>query len=127
MARGSDREELYRRCDLRFDRMIADGALDEARTIYALGLDATLPAMRAVGLPHLVATSLEDYEARALKFARDPFLLTVCKRYLLDNRTTLPLFDTARFTRHIEAAYTTMWETWQRGEAPQAFAVAPIG
>jgi predicted O-linked N-acetylglucosamine transferase (SPINDLY family) len=83
--------------------------------------------LRAVGLPHLVATSLEDYEARALKFARDPFLLTVCKRYLLDNRTTLPLFDTARFTRHLEAAYTTMWETWQRGEAPQAFAVAPIG
>jgi protein O-GlcNAc transferase len=83
--------------------------------------------LRAVGLPHLVATSLEDYEARALKFARDPFLLTVCKRYLLDNRMTLPLFDTARFTRHIEAAYTTMWETWQRGEAPQAFAVAPIG
>jgi tRNA dimethylallyltransferase len=50
-----DREELYRRCDLRFDRMIADGALDEARTIYALGLDATLPAMRAVGLPPLIA------------------------------------------------------------------------
>lgn len=83
--------------------------------------------LRAVGLPQLVATSLEDYEARALKFAREPFQLAICKRHLLDNRTTLPLFNTERFARHIEAAYTTMWETWQRGEAPQAFAVAPIG
>jgi predicted O-linked N-acetylglucosamine transferase (SPINDLY family) len=82
--------------------------------------------LRAVGLPHLVATSLEDYEARALRFAREPVQLAICKRHLLDNRMSLPLFDTARFTRHIEAAYTTMWETWQRGEPPQAFAVAPI-
>jgi protein O-GlcNAc transferase len=36
------------------------------------------------------------------------------------------LFNTERFTRHIEAAYTTMWETWQRGEAPKSFSVEPI-
>jgi Tfp pilus assembly protein PilF len=42
------------------------------------------------------------------------------------NRDTYPLFDTARFTRHIEAAYTTMWERQQRGERPEAFAVKPI-
>lgn len=82
--------------------------------------------LRAVGLPHLVATSLEEYEARALRFAREPLQLALCKRHLLDNRNTLPLFNPERFAKHIEAAYTTMWETWQRGEAPQAFAVAPI-
>jgi hypothetical protein len=32
---------------------------------------------------------------------------------------------TARFTRHIEAAYTTTWERYQRGEAPKAFAAEP--
>jgi hypothetical protein len=37
------------------------------------------------------------------------------------------LFKTARFARHIEAAYSTMWERHQRGEPPQAFAVTPIG
>ena len=36
------------------------------------------------------------------------------------------VFDTVRFTRHLEAAYTTMWETWQRGEQPKTFSVEPI-
>ncbi len=50
-----ERPELYRRCDTRFDRMIAEGAIEEARAIEALGLDPALPAMRAVGLPPLLA------------------------------------------------------------------------
>ncbi len=50
-----DRAELYRRSDARFDAMIAEGAIDEARAIAALGLDPSLPAMRAVGLPPLLA------------------------------------------------------------------------
>lgn len=50
-----DREALYARCDLRFDRMIEAGALDEARAMAALALDPTLPAMRAVGAPELFA------------------------------------------------------------------------
>ena len=45
-----ERAELYRRCDARFDAMIAEGAIEEARAVAALGLDASLPAMRAVGL-----------------------------------------------------------------------------
>jgi protein O-GlcNAc transferase len=82
--------------------------------------------LRAVGLPELVATSLEDYEALALKLAHDPSFLQAIRAKLAHNRDTYPLFDTARFTRHIEAAYVTMWERYQRGEEPQAFAVAPI-
>jgi hypothetical protein len=35
------------------------------------------------------------------------------------------LFDTDRFRRHIESAYVTMWEIWQRGEKPRAFEVGP--
>jgi tRNA dimethylallyltransferase len=50
-----ERAELYRRCDLRFDAMIAGGAVEEARAIDALGLDPALPATRAVGLPPLIA------------------------------------------------------------------------
>jgi predicted O-linked N-acetylglucosamine transferase (SPINDLY family) len=37
-----------------------------------------------------------------------------------------PLFDTARFARHIETAYETMWERWKRGEAPAGFSVDPV-
>jgi len=79
--------------------------------------------LTAAGLPELITTSLEDYEAAALKLARDPALLASFRARLAGNRTTCPLFDAARLTRHIEAAYTTMWERYQRGEAPQAFAV----
>ena len=82
--------------------------------------------LRAVGLPELVTTTLEDYEALALKLAREPSFLAAIKAKLAHNRDTHPLFDTVRYTRHIEAAYINMWERYQRGEAPAAFAVEKI-
>ncbi len=78
----------------------------------------------AVGLPELIAGSLADYEGLALALARDPARLTALRAKLARNRDVFPLFDTARFTRHMEAAYTTMWERAQRGEPPQSFAVS---
>jgi predicted O-linked N-acetylglucosamine transferase (SPINDLY family) len=80
----------------------------------------------AIGLPELITGSLEDYEARALTLARDPALLAGLRERLARNRDVFPLFDTERFTRHIEAAYTAMWERAQRSEPPQGFAVEPI-
>lgn len=80
-------------------------------------------ALNAVGLPELVANSLETYEALALKLARDASALAAVKAKLAGNRGTFPLFDTARFTLHLEAAYTAMWERTQRGEPPASFAV----
>jgi predicted O-linked N-acetylglucosamine transferase (SPINDLY family) len=83
--------------------------------------------LRAVGLPELVTQSLADYEALALKLAREPSLLGSLRVRLARNRATCPLFDTARFTRNIESAYTTIWERTRRGESPQSFAVeAPV-
>ena len=49
------REDLYVRCNDRFDRMMAQGALDEVAALVALGLDPTLPAMKALGVPELAA------------------------------------------------------------------------
>ena len=46
------REALYARIDARFDAMLARGALDEARALA--GLDPTLPAARALGVPTLL-------------------------------------------------------------------------
>jgi protein O-GlcNAc transferase len=71
----------------------------------------------------LVTHSLAEYEARALLLARDPSALAEVKEKLLRNRTTQPLFDTARFTRHLETAYTRMMERHRGGEPPMAFAV----
>ena len=83
--------------------------------------------LHAVGVPELVTSNLEDYQALALKLARDPALLAEIKAKLAQNRNTCPLFNPDRFARHIEFAYTTMWETWQRGEGPKSFSVEPIG
>jgi predicted O-linked N-acetylglucosamine transferase (SPINDLY family) len=82
--------------------------------------------LKAAGLPELVATSLEQYEAMALALARDPGRLASIKEKLARNRGTCPLFNTRRFTRHIEAAYVTMWEQSQRGQRPSGFAVPAI-
>ena len=81
--------------------------------------------LNAVGVPELVTTSLADYEALALRLADDPALLATIRTKLAENRNTYALFDTERFRRHIEAAYSRMWEICQRGEPPQSFAVDP--
>jgi len=79
--------------------------------------------LNAVGLPELITDNLEDYEALALKLARDQNLLAAIKAKLAQNRETFPLFETDRFRRHIESAYETMWERYQRGEPPASFGV----
>jgi protein O-GlcNAc transferase len=79
--------------------------------------------LRAVGLSELITTSLDEYEALALKLAKDPRYLRSLRERLARNRMTHPLFDTELFTRHIETAYTTMWQAYQEGRPPAGFAV----
>jgi predicted O-linked N-acetylglucosamine transferase (SPINDLY family) len=79
--------------------------------------------LNAIGLPELVTHTLADYEALALRLARDPVLLEAYRTRLNANRLTHPLFDTDRFRRHIEAAYLQMRQIWQQGEAPRNFEV----
>jgi len=50
----AERLELYRRIDARFDAMLAAGALDEVAALAARGLDRSLPAMKAHGVPWLI-------------------------------------------------------------------------
>ena len=45
-----EREELERRIEGRLRNMVGDGALEEVRTLLALGLDPSLPAMKAIGV-----------------------------------------------------------------------------
>ena len=82
--------------------------------------------LEAIGLPEMITLSLEEYAALATRLATTPVLLAAVREKLATNRDTHPLFDTGRFCRHLEAAYTTMWDRHQRGETPAGFAVAPI-
>lgn len=67
LAVSGDRAELHARADARFERMMREGALDEARALSLLQLDPHLPAMRAIGvrpLLGLVAGEITEDEAR---------------------------------------------------------------
>jgi len=50
-----DRDTLYARIDARFDAMLAAGALEEVAQLAARQLDPLLPAMKAHGVPALLA------------------------------------------------------------------------
>ncbi len=50
-----EREPLYAAIDARFDTMIEQGGLEEVKALLALGLDDSLPAMRAHGVRELGA------------------------------------------------------------------------
>jgi len=49
------RDWLYARCDERFERMFESGAVEEVKASLALGLDPSLPAMRAIGFREIGA------------------------------------------------------------------------
>ncbi len=79
--------------------------------------------LEAIGLPELIARSLADYEAMAVALAQDRTRLQSIKAKLARNRDSHPLFDTQRSTRHLEAAYRTMWSRYQASEPATAFTV----
>jgi tRNA dimethylallyltransferase len=49
-----DRAQLHERANARFDEMMRGGALDEISALSEMQLDATLPAMRAIGVRPLL-------------------------------------------------------------------------
>ena len=79
--------------------------------------------LHAVGLPELVTSSLAEYEELALTLAHDGPRLDAIKAKLIQNRGTAPLFDTPRYTRHLEASYAVMWQRSRMGLPPVCFAV----
>ena len=75
--------------------------------------------LNAVGLPELVTTVREDYEALAVRLGTDPAQLAAIRRKLDRNRLTTPLFDSARFARSLETAFARMYERHHAGQRPE--------
>jgi tRNA dimethylallyltransferase len=92
-----EREELYRRINARFDAMLAVGALEEVRALAARGLDPTLPAMKAHGVPWLI-------------------------RHLKGEMT---LTDAAQEAKRDTRQYTKRQATWFRNQLPEFVWVEP--
>jgi predicted O-linked N-acetylglucosamine transferase (SPINDLY family) len=147
-ARGVDPERLvfaepapyaqylsrYRVADLFLDTLPFNGGTTASDALWA-GLPVlTCPGeafaarmagslLSALGLQELIAGSLVDYEALALRLARDPERFAGLKRLLASARDASALFDTDRFRRTLEKAYTAMWRRYQDGEPPASFDV----
>jgi predicted O-linked N-acetylglucosamine transferase (SPINDLY family) len=96
-----------------------------AGTTFAGRVAASL--LHAAALPELVTASMEEYEALALKLASDPKTLAGLREKLARNRHTTAFFDTGRWRRHLEWAFSAMWQRRQQGKSPQSFAVPPLG
>ena len=83
---------------------------------YASRVAASL--LKSIGLPELITTDQVSYESLAIELATDPVKLRIIRDKLAANRLTTPLFDTPLFTRHIEDAYTEMFELYQADLLP---------
>ena len=84
------RPALYAACDARLRAMVENGALEEVRTLRALGLDPRLPVMKALGVRELGrhldgALSLDDAIAQAQQATRN-----YAKRQMTWLRTQTP-------------------------------------
>jgi len=80
--------------------------------------------LTAIGLPELITTTQEEYEARAIELALDPEKMRATREKLARNRLTTRLFDTQLFTRNIEAAFEAMYERYQKGLPPDHLVVS---
>ena len=75
LALAPPRAALYARCDARLEAMVAAGAVEEVRALFARRLDPELPAMKAVGVREFAAhlageTALEAAVAAAQQETR---------------------------------------------------------
>jgi predicted O-linked N-acetylglucosamine transferase (SPINDLY family) len=83
--------------------------------------------LNAIDLPELVTGTQEEYERRAIELATDPALSGALKSKLALNRTTKPLFNSALYAKHIEAAYEAMMARYEAGLAPDVIEIEPLG
>jgi protein O-GlcNAc transferase len=80
--------------------------------------------LNAMGMPELITSTPEEYEALAVNIATNPALLRQLRDKLEANRLTTALFDTERFTRHLEDAYRQMYRRLQMNLSPDHIWVA---
>ncbi|MBT2325390.1 UDP-N-acetylglucosamine-peptide N-acetylglucosaminyltransferase [Variovorax paradoxus] len=80
--------------------------------------------LSAVGLPELITTSLQEYEVAALGLAKNPDSLKRHREQLLKARDHAPLFNVDCYRRRLENAYRSMWNRYQRGDAPAPIVVS---
>ena len=81
----------------------------------------------AVNVIELVTTNLADYEARALRLAREPATLSEIRTRVGHARQGSALFNARRFARELEDAFERAIIRAERGWPPESFDVTARG
>jgi len=115
--------KTLRSVDVALDTLPYSGGTTTCDTLWMGTPVLTLPGSRSVsrsacsilgtlGMREWMATSPEDYIAKAVRAASDTGWLSEQRRALRERMRASPLMDEARFARDIEALYRQMWRTW---------------
>lgn len=82
--------------------------------------------LNAIGMPELVADDEDGMVELCIALANDGDRLAEIRARLAENRLVAPLFDTTRFTRHLERAYEMMVQRERQGLEPDHFDVPAL-
>jgi protein O-GlcNAc transferase len=82
--------------------------------------------LNAIGLPEMIAPSLQDYARLAIELGKDRKRRERIKLKLASQLPTSPLFDSARYTRDIEAAYAAIYSRLTDDLPPDHIDIAPL-
>lgn len=75
--------------------------------------------LTALGLPELIMPNLNTYRDTAIAYANNPALLEKIREKLQNNRLSYPLFDTKKFVKNLENAYSLVWQRHLSGKNPE--------
>lgn len=127
----------YSVCDLYLDTLIYNGHATASDALWGGCPLVTTPGasyqtrvaaslLVAVGLPEFIASDITAYEQLAVEFGMNPELRRAARSKLAANRSSCALFDSPRFTRHLEWAFEHMWQERARGRPPSSFEVPAL-
>jgi predicted O-linked N-acetylglucosamine transferase (SPINDLY family) len=72
----------------------------------------------ALNLSELITDTRQEYESLAIELATSPKKFKAIKEKLNINLSTAPLYDTGKFTEHLESVYTIMYQRYHDGLEP---------
>ncbi|MCO6185573.1 hypothetical protein [Rhizobium sp. L1K21] len=82
--------------------------------------------LRAADMEELITENASAFVEKAVALSQQPETLQALRNKIIANRFRAPLFDTERFTRHLERGFEMMLERFQAGQEPDHFDVPPL-
>ena len=96
---------------------------------FASRVSASL--LTAIGLPELITHSPKEYEDLAVRLATKPYTLNPTTKWqaslirlkLISKRLSEPLFNTQKFTKNIEKAYSAIYKNYISNRKPRQIVI----